>query len=135
MTDQINLYHRENELIDTHAPKVFKSSPTLDMMVAKGEQYLQDYASALRDREALKHNCRVGKNPSDTWGGLPALQVRAIYKKEYVLRSFLNRQGVFSRDEVRELVGWEGNECTGSCEVAGQRSRKEWCKHGNLIND
>lgn len=155
MKKQINLYNAENELLEAHATKVFRSSPTLDMMVAKGLQQDEKYASAFRAREAARQNCKVGKK-HQTYGGLPASQVRLIFGKQHKLFSLrmkaeLSAAGKRSKefyDEIqatgkaameKELVGClgDGNECPGAgvCVPAGQRSRKEWCEHGNIISE
>jgi hypothetical protein len=138
MKKEINLYNAENELLEAHATKVFRSSPTLDMMVAKGLQQDERYAAAFRAREAARQNCKVGKK-HETLNGITPLQMRAIFKKDYVMGvARLQRQGIVSHKFLRELVGLgDGNECPGSglCAPAGQRSRKEWCEHGNIISE
>lgn len=149
----MNLYNKENELQTTWSPALLNS------MVEKSHQWFADEQTARRAREAAKQYCRVGKT-SDTYGGLPAVQVRAIFRKPdenfrgtsvvwaalrflkwgmgdvYGVRSELFDKGglVPEKNRVGSLVG---NECPGAgCSApAGRRSRTEWCEHGNVIND
>jgi len=114
-----------------------------------------DYKRMLYDKNNSLQNAKVGKNYPE-WGGMPAAQARAIYRKDYVIKNTgpigLGRlqaeqcpygkdtttyigKDVFKNKGPIDLCGLKAEQCPGAhdCMPAGRRSRTEWCNCGKII--
>jgi len=98
--------------------KQFKTTPELEKMVRIGHEMNAGYQKMLRERDRSAQNCKVGK-VSNTYAGMPAGQVRAIFKKDF---------------GPVDSVGQRLEQCPGAglCSPAGRRSRIEWCVCGKV---